>query len=710
MAAMVAKAQDFTLAVGQKATIYVDKTDAPVSETALEMLSGDFKSVLGTELSRMDKPEKAMIIATLDKTLPREGFRINVKGGKVYIEGADAHGLAYGLLQLSYIMGVSPWEWWADCTPDKANVVMYRDFTMEQSPAVAYRGIFINDEDWGILPWSGGIIGPEINEKIFQLMLRLRANYFWPAMHEAGKAFFAIEGNREMAHKYGIYIGGSHCEPMATSPATEWKISGAGEYDYAANPTMIKKFWRERLQEVKNQEIVYTLGMRGLHDSGMKGAKTIEEKKELLQTIFADQRQLLQSHVNVDVKKIPQVFIPYKEVQEVYDAGLQVPEDVTLMWTDDNFGYIRHFPTEDEMLRDGGNGLYYHVSYWGAPHDYLWLGSASPELMRQQLTEAYMRGVQQIWVLNVGDIKPMEYLVEDFLNMAWFGLRKKTNEHLALKQFVKREFGFDLADTLTSVMTDYYRLAFDRKPEHMGGNRTSDGDQWKEIRPVEGWTAADVKMRVADYQRISDAAQALAKQVAPNKRDAYFQLIQYPVQAAAQMNFKYLCPEKSAEAHDSIAALTRTYNKNTKWAGIMDRAPRKLPVFYKVSTSLTYPAVSATQQILFSAPSWEAVQKDEEKKMQFSTASGSEDTTFEIHLLPNFPINGKTLKFSVSVDGSAPQEIEYQTKDHSEEWKRNVLRNYAQKTVTLPVNGTGTHTLTFKALTEGVNLRSVKIK
>ena len=217
-------------------------------------------------------------------------------------------------------------------------------YSTEQSPAVAYRGIFINDEDWGILPWSGGVIGPETNERIFQLMLRLRANYYWPAMHEVSQPFFTIPGNREMAHKYGIYIGGSHCEPMATSPAKEWEMRGVGDYNYVTNSEAVKNFWQERLEEVKGQDIVYTIGMRGLHDGSMQGTKTKEDKLRYLQQAIDDQREMLRSTVNVDVASVPQVFVPYKEVLDIYRSGLQVPDDVTLMWTDDNYGYIRHFP------------------------------------------------------------------------------------------------------------------------------------------------------------------------------------------------------------------------------------------------------------------------------------------------------------------------------------------------------------------------------
>jgi hypothetical protein len=388
---------------------------------------------------------------------------------------------------------------------------------------------------------------------------------------------------------------------------------------------------------------------------------------------------------------------------------LKVPDDVTLMWTDDNYGYIRHFPDMDEMMREGGNGLYYHISYWGRPHDYLWLCTASPVLMRQQLTEAYMRGIQQMWILNVGDIKPAEYLVEDFLNMAWYGLRKKTDEQKEVHRFLMREFGYEMADTLTAVMADYYRLAFDCKPEHIGGTRVEEADKayWNTFRPIDGWSKEDVEKRVADYQRLSDAVEALEKQVSKNRKDAYFQLVKYPVQAAAQMNFKFLSPERSGEAYDSIVALTHIYNNNPRWKGIMDMAPRKLAVFGKVTEQLTYPEASPNE-VLFDVDTWLSVRLGEEQTFTFESLA--KEVKADIRLLPTHPVSGDRLTFSVSVDGGEPQTFDYQTYDRSEEWKQNVLRNYAQRLATLPLTEGKEHTLTFKALSEGVYLRSIRLR
>lgn len=702
-------AQSFTVDRGNNLKVYLPSGQKPVVNTAFGMLAGDFMSVFDAVLTPVSKEKKADIICKVDESLPREGFRISVSKGKLWIHGADSHGLAYGLLEVSRLIGVSPWVYWADCTPEKVSSFGIEDgYSDTQSPKVAYRGIFINDEDWGLNPWATkqepgaltlrqgrikGAIGPKVNEKIFQLLLRLRANYYWPAMHEVSQPFFTIPGNREMASKYGIYIGGSHCEPMACSVAVEWGLRGKGEYNYVTNRDNVLNFFRERVDEVKDQEILYTIGMRGVHDSGMLGVKTKEDKLKYLQMVIDDQRRILSEKINADVTKVPQVFIPYKEVLEIYENGLKVPDDVTLMWCDDNYGYIRHFPTTEERARKGGNGIYYHVSYWGRPHDYLWLGTFSPKLLYQQMGQAYERGIRNIWLLNVGDIKPAEYQIEEFMTLAWNA--KEPN----MRAFFAREFGEKDADEITRCMNEFYDLAEQRKPEHMGGTRTEESNRtyWDQLHPIDDWTKGDVAYRVARYQALSDAVEQLWGNIPEHKRDAFFQLVKYPVQGAAQMNFKLLCPERCVEAYDSIASLTRIYNKvcaGGKWDGIMDMHPRDLPVYSKVKPEQlpVYP----------DGPRWE---DREIKDMRF--VSDADSITLEVRLLPTHPVN-KKLSFSIAVDGGKAEVREYQTYDRSEEWKQNVLHGYAVRMVTLPLDKSRReHQITFKPLDEGVVLKHI---
>lgn len=714
LSCVYAVAQDFCMQSGKTVNVYMPKAQKPVANTALEMFADDVHRVLGSEVSVVRSAKKADIVCSIDTNLTFEGFMHYISGGTLYIHGADSHGLAYGLLEVSRMLGVSPWEYWADCVPNHADsFILPQDYITEQHPHVAYRGIFINDEDWGLNPWatsqepeawtvkSGrikGAIGPKVNEKIFQLLLRLRANYYWPAMHECSQPFFTISDNREMAKKYGIYIGGSHCEPMATSPAAEWAMSGEGEYNYVTNRDNVQNFWKKRLDEVKDQEIVYTLGMRGVHDGAMQGVKTMDDKVKYLQMVIDDQRDMLAKTTGIGV---PQVFVPYKEVLDIYKNGLRVPDDVTLMWTDDNYGYIRHFPDDEENARKGGNGLYYHCSYWGRPHDYLWLNSMPLTIMHNQLQEAYNRGIRSIWVLNVGDIKPSELQTEYFMQLAWNG--NETTDFLSA--FMQREFGEEWGSEAAKAMDTYFAQASLCKPEFMAGTRVEESDKayWNTVRRMPGdWDKKSVANRVAQYREISDKVEAVYAQLPSNRRDAFFQLVKYPVQAATQMSLKFLCPELCEQAYDSIQSLSKIYNNvcaSGKWKGIMEPAPRNLAVFQKVSPAQLpeYPDLSE----------WKDLDGTEtnDSAISFELDGACYSVTIQVRLLPTHPVKGQHLTLAVRVDEGEWQMRNYETYDRSEEWKQNVLRGYAERTFTLPVSCNSTrHTLEFHPMSEGVFL------
>ncbi len=746
-------ATPFTIVSGKAVRLSMPQHRLPVLESAVAMFGGDVEAVFGDTLELV--ADNADIDVRIDTAVVKspQGFRLHVDdSGCLNVTGHDSHGAAYGLLEVSRLFGVSPWEWWADATPQKrASFELPAGYTDSQAPSVEYRGIFINDEDWGLMPWSSmtmepgnlrGVIGPKTNEKIFQLLLRLRANYYWPAMHEVTEPFFLTPGNREMAARYGIYIGGSHCEPMASSTAVEWGRRGKGDYDYVNNSDSVLKFWEDRVRDVAGQEIVYTLGMRGVHDGAMNGAKTVDEQKAVLSRAIADQRELIARYVDADVTKVPQVFIPYKEVLDVYRAGLDVPDDVTLMWCDDNYGYIRHFPTPDEQARSGGNGIYYHVSYWGRPHDYLWLGTFSPYLLYQQMSEAYRHGIRKMWVLNVGDIKPAEYQTELFLDMAWDmdGVSEQgPREHL--HKFLVREFGTREADRLLPVMDEHYRLAFIRKPEFLGNTRTEERDRqrWNTVSDLP-WSDDYVAGRLAAYRGLSDTVEVVGREIPAGRRDEYFQLVKYPVQAAAQMNRKMLTGQlarhgkadwaASRVAYDSIVALTETYNKGIanhgKWHGMMDMRPRKLPVFNPLAPvpQCDAPSVVLTRQIdvrtlfgdsLVAHPGLgRAGYSVEIPRGAAATCSlgpaGADSVTVILSFLPNHPIvEGEGLKVAVSLDGSAPVVADYSTQGRSEEWKENVLNNRATRRFTLPCPQGRKPTLTITALTDGIILDSIEV-
>ena len=758
------KQKDFVLQSGRPVAIACSGSEAPVVRTSLDLLSRDLQTVLSAT-AHVDTNTGNILVGTIgqSKLIEQAGIDISVlknkkqaflltvsEDGKLVVAGSDSHGTAYGILEISRLLGVSPWEWWADVTPEKKEMFrLSSNFRELQSPSVEYRGIFINDEDWGLMPWSNktyepsdvkGEIGPRTNERIFELLLRLRANTYWPAMHECTLPFFLTKGNREAAKKYGIFIGASHCEPMACNAAGEWKIRGKGAYDYVNNSPAVYQFWEDRVKEVAGQEILYTLGMRGVHDGKMQGAKTVEEQKAVLNRVFVDQRGLLEKYVNKDVTQVPQVFIPYKEVLDIYHAGLQVPEDVTLMWCDDNYGYIRHFPTAEERARKGGNGVYYHVSYWGRPHDHLWLSTMSPSLIYQQMKQAYDQGIQKMWILNVGDIKPAEYQIELFMDMAW-NLDKVSSEGVTahLKHWLERELGTSCAKTILSVMQEHYRLAHIRKPEFMGNTREEEKNPVYRVVKDLPWSEREINERLNAYSELSETVEKAASKVPAGRQSAYFELVKYPVQAATQMNRKLLYAqlarhdkedwEKSDAAYDSIAALTQHYNslENGKWNRMMDFKPRKLPVFNRVERNAATAPMTADRKAACQWNGAEAkkgnaivceglgyegkaaeIRKGDALTFSFGNLK-TDSVEVDIRLLPNHPVHGDKLRFSVSLDGAEPEVIAYETKGRSEEWKENVLRNQAIRKIVLPVTGKKSHQLVIKALDEGVILDQVML-
>jgi hypothetical protein len=737
----VTKAQDFQHMAGEDLTYQAPESLPAVVQTALQLLGRDVRNVLGDTLVQVsDRAQINLRFAAPDRdplAQKKQAFRVSVYEGRIYVTGSDPHGLAYGVLEISRLLGVSPWEWWADVTPHRrASFELPASFVTIQSPSVEYRGIFINDEDWGMMPWSSqtyepgggkGVIGPKTHARIFELMLRLRANLFWPAMHECTQPFFLTKGNREMAAKYGIYIGGSHCEPMACSTAGEWPRRGVGAYDYVNNAQKVKEFWSARLDEVKEQPIVYTLGMRGVHDGKMQGAKTLEEQRSVLKRVIGEQRLMLQEKVNEDLTQVPQVFIPYKEVQDIYDSGLEVPEDVCLMWCDDNYGYIKHFPTAEERNRKGGNGLYYHVSYWGRPHDYLWLATFCPNLLRQQLTTAYRQGIQRMWVLNVGDIKPAEYQIELFCDLAWNVQRvEEMGIHKHLHDFMVREFGTECGPDLAPVMERAYRLAFACKPEFLGHTRTEEKDPKTKIVSDMPWSEKYIRNRLKEYANLSQQVQVVRNRIDPDRLSAYFQLVQYPIQAADQMNRKMLIGQlarhgrakwsKSDAAYDSIFSLTELYNKGLdgrgKWKGIMDCQPRRLGVFLPLQHRMDSVPMVQEEHVVYEWKStglWTELPLSEGAIVGDFRCAGHDSMCVIVKMLPTHPLDNQNLRYEVTFDNLPPQVFSIRTQGRSEEWKQNVLTNASVRKMVVPCNRKKKHRLSVKPLDEGLCIEEIVV-
>lgn len=758
----------FTFKKGSDLHLSISESESEVVQTALEIFSRDYLmvfqgKVLTDEKANLfigtvglnSKAEQLVNKTDLQEVKSRrEGFLILVRDGKLIIIGSDKRGTAYGILEISRMMGVSPWEWWADSPiAPKEKLVLKDGFRMLQSPSVKHRGIFINDEDWGLTPWSyknfepsdiKGQIGPKTHAHIYELLLRLRANTFWPAMHDCSVAFYMTPGNRQMADKYGIYVGTSHCEPMMRSSNTEWKIAGTGDYNYLTNRENILKFWEERTTELAGSDNIYTLGIRGVHDGKMEGAITLQEQKDAITQILKDQREMIKRIVNPDVEKVSQVFIPYKEVLDVYNMDLDVPEDVTLMWTDDNYGYIRHFPDSVERSRNGGNGIYTHVSYWGRPHDYLWLATNHPALMHSQMKLAYDKGAKEMWIINVGDIKPAEYLLEFLMDMAWdidaipFDIQGVDNH---LKTWLAREFGKKNSDELLTVMNEYYRLAYIRKPEFMGNTRTEEKDPaFKNVRDLP-WSEAEIIQRIIDYQKIEREVKKIAARIPADKKDAWFQLIEYPVRAAAQMNFKHLYGQLARQgkadwslsdaAYDEIEAITKQYNElaGGKWKFMMDFRPRDLAVYQRLPREQATKPMKTCEKPLshFNGADYKsfqgskpvltgmgyqrgAISLDKNTAVSYEFKVKDIDSIrVQVALAPNHPVTGKAIRFAISLNGSPEKIINYCTEGRSEEWKLNVLRNQALRSISFKPDSGRLHKLTIRAVDEGVVLDEVRV-
>jgi hypothetical protein len=497
------------------------------------------------DVGRLRGQWESFIVATVRNPLP------GVQVGLVIV-GSDRRGTAYGIYTLSEAIGVSPWYWWADAQPaHRARLVISSGLRREGPPSVQYRGIFLNDEDWGLQPWAAKTferervdIGPKTYARICELLLRLRANTLWPAMHKVTRPFNHYPENKQVADDYGIVMGSSHAEPMLRNNVGEW-TDDPKAYDYTRNPEGVRRYWEERLRENGRFENLYTLGMRGIHDSAIQGPKTQAERIKLVEEIFRVQRELIAAHVSSDVTKVPQIFVPYKEVLADYRAGLKVPDDVTIVWPDDNFGHIRYFPTPEEQRRRGGFGVYYHISYLGQPLSYIWLNTTPPALIWEELMKAYEHGVRRFWMVNVGDIKPGEIGLEFFMQMAWdTGRWRRARLPEFLAEWARREFGAQEAREIAAVMDEYYRLGSARKPEHLQWYLPGEQPRPSELTQID--YGDEVQARLDAYASLVSRVNRLSEAMPPSSRDAFYELIVYPVRASALANQRYFFTEKCA--------------------------------------------------------------------------------------------------------------------------------------------------------------------
>ncbi len=627
-------------------TYNVQKSVDPVVLTALDMFGSDMQAVTGRRARPVSVDGASIRIIEADRAsgsvlrrLKKEGvpvdslmtltdgFHISVIGRQITVVGANGRGTAYGVLELSRMAGVSPWIWWGDVLPERRNrLIIDSGYRTLQGASVEYRGIFINDEDWTLRPWSYGTyepaefgqIGPRTYKKVFQLLLRLRANAIWPGMHTGTKAFFRTEGAKAVADSCGIAIGTSHCEPLLRNNVDEWNEKQRGRYNYMTNRQAVHDYWIERLKEVKGSAggNMFTIGMRGIHDGSMEGVKTMDEKQTALQQVIDDQQELLRKYIGAPERQT-QVFVPYKEVLEIYERGLRVPDYVTLMWCDDNYGYMTRLSNAAEQKRTGGGGIYYHLSYWGRPHDYLWLTTTQPGLIYNEMREAYDHNVRKVWIVNVHDPKVAGYDLELFLDMAWnidCVSSSTLNDHYLA--WLCRQFGTEAGKKLFPAMHEFYRLCGERRPEFMGWSQVElDKKTYaRGLSPVVNTEFSTTAFggeldryleRYADVRRTVSDAERLIR---PELRDAYFAAVKYPVYAAdaharkilesqrarqlatgstqkdmfASNAALYTAVARSQSAYQEIRRLTEYYNETMsggKWRRSMNMRPRDLPVY-----------------------------------------------------------------------------------------------------------------------------------
>lgn len=563
------------VAGGQTAPIYYSGNDATVVGIAASALRDDVQRVTGlTPLLSSNPPaatSNAVFIGTIGKSALIDGLiaagKINVVaiqgqweryiatvvtnpvagvGRALVIAGSDRRGTAFGAFGLSEAIGVSPWYWFGDVpVTQRAALYVGAGTYSEPSPGVKYRGIFLNDEDWGLNPWSeqtfdpSGQIGPTTYARIFELLLRLHANYIWPAMHDVTKAFYTVAGNRDMAENYAIVIGTSHHEPMLRN-TSEYNTTTLGAYNYWTNRANIYNFWEQRVIETATNENTYIVGMRGIGDAAMiapAGTTTQQKADELQNFIIPDQRQMIHDHVNANPALVPQVFVPYKEALTLYQTGMQVPDDITLCWPDDNHGYIRELSSAAERARGGGSGVYYHLSYWGPPTSYLWLLTTPPAMTCEEMMKAWDYQARRIWIANVGDLKPGEIGMEFFLRLARNPeAYRNFDQHACLAQWAARNFGATNAEAIATMLDEYYRLNIIVRPEQL--NRTASGFSFVT-------NGDEAQQRLDQFAALTASANALYAQLPANMKAAFYELILYPVRGASLQNQKVLLAERS---------------------------------------------------------------------------------------------------------------------------------------------------------------------
>ncbi len=565
---------------GMSPAIYCDSNDFTLVQKSVLILQQDIERVTNNKPELTNsipaKAQNLIIVGSIEKSklIQRliqdkkinvnkiknkwEGYQLQTVShpfpgieSALVIFGSDRRGTAYGLLELSRQMGVSPWYWWADVpVKKKTSLFLKRGLIISDMPKIKYRGIFINDEAPALSGWTKekfGGFNHLFYEKLFELMLRLRSNYLWPAMW--GNAFYDDDSlNRKTADDYGIVIGTSHHEPLMRAH-DEWRRYGTGKWNYDSNEIKLKAFWKEGIQRVKGTETIVSVGMRGDGDMPMTQGTAIA----LLERIVKDQREIIADVTQKDPAATPQLWALYKEVQNYYDQGMRVPDDITLLLCDDNWGNIRKLPKLNELARKGGYGVYYHFDYVGDPRNYKWINTVNIARVWEQMHLAYAYGVDKIWIANVGDLKPLEFPVSFFLDYAWNP--DKWNEDNLSEYYTKwaaQQFGESRAKEIATLIKKYSQYNARRKPELLAP------DTYSLFNYNEAPNIVD------DYNKLAAEAIRINQGLTPEYRDAFFELVLHPILASANLNEMYLAVAKNKWFSERKADSTNIFADKVK--------------------------------------------------------------------------------------------------------------------------------------------------
>ena len=561
------KQGDLLLNANNRVEIYMDTNDCKGVSYAAHALLKDIKSVSGATatltsdagfLKKADTARPAIIVGTIGHSAAidqlvkqkringnllkgkREKFIITLTDGQLVIAGSDRRGTIYGIYELSQQMGVSPWYDWADVPIEHHDsIFVNKGIYTDGEPAVRYRGIFLNDEAPCLTSWVKNTYGTEYGDhrfyqRVFELVLRLRGNMMWPAMW--GWAFYADDAeNEKTADEMGVVMSTSHHEPMARNHQEYARNrKGWGPWNYQKNKTNLQKFFREGIERMKGTEQIVTIGMRGDGDEAMSE----EADTKLMTNIINDQRKIIADVTGKKASETPQVWALYKEVLDYYDKGMKVPDDVTLLLCDDNWGNVRRVPNAKERKHKGGWGLYYHVDYVGAPRNSKMLNVTPVQNPWEQLTLAYENGIDRLWILNVGDLKPMEYPISQFMDMAWNPRKYDVNNITRhTRDWCAQQFGESQADEAARILNLICKYNGRCTPEMLDKNTYSlENGEWQEV--------------VNQYLQLEADALRQYNCLPAAYHDAYRQIILFPIEVMSNLHQMYFAQAMNNQLYE----------------------------------------------------------------------------------------------------------------------------------------------------------------